>query len=134
MTRMASAYIVALVVFAGLDFVWLAYIARDFYRSQLGGLLAEKPLLVPALAFYLLFVLGLTIFGVAPALKDQSWRTALVQGAMFGFFAYATYDLTNLATLKDWPMALSLADLAWGTMVAGVASLCGYLAASTMPG
>ena len=132
MTRMALAYLVALAVFAGADFVWLAYIARDFYRSQLGSLLADKPQLLPAMAFYLLFVLGLIIFGVAPAIKEHSWRVALAQGAMFGFFAYATYDLTNLATLKDWPMALSFADLAWGTLAAGTASLCSYLAASSI--
>ena len=132
MTRMLVAYFAALVVFVGVDMLWLGIVARGFYKAQLGSLLAEKPVLAPAIAFYLLFVLGLVIFGVSPALRDQSWRSALVQSALFGFFAYATYDLTNMATLKDWPMTLSLVDLAWGTVLAGVAGLCAYVAASSL--
>ena len=130
MTRPVLAYVATLVVFVGVDMVWLTILARDFYRDQMGALLAAKPLLLPALAFYLLFALGLVIFGVSPALREASWRTALIQSALFGFFAYATYDLTNLAVVRDWPLALTFVDLAWGTVLAGISGLAGYLAAS----
>lgn len=126
------AYFTSVVVFLGLDMVWLLLIARDFYKSQMGSLMADKPQIVPAVAFYLLFVVGVVIFGISPALRDQSWRTALVSSALFGFFCYATYDLTNLAVVRGWPMPLTLVDLAWGTVLAGVVGTCGYFAASAV--
>lgn len=133
MLRYLLAYVVTLVAFVGIDFVWLGFVARDFYRTQLGDLLAPKPLLIPAAAFYLSFAAGLVIFAVAPALRDQSWKVALVSGLLFGFFAYGTYDLTNLATLRDWSPSLAMVDLAWGAALSAIVATIGYFAASALP-
>lgn len=121
------AYISTAVVFFALDFFWLGYVARDFYRSQLGALMREPPLLSVAAAFYAVYVVGVVVFAVVPALSGGSWRTALLLGALLGFCAYATYDLTNVATVKDWPVALAVADLSWGTVLTAVAAVAGYL-------
>ena len=114
------------------DFLWLGFVAREFYKQQLGGLMLDKPLLGVALVFYALYLVGLVIFGVSPGLRDGSWRSALLFGALFGLFAYATYDLTNLATLKNWPTAVTLIDIAWGVVISGLASTAGYALASRM--
>ena len=120
MTKFLWAYAGAAVVFLAGDFVWLGYVARNFYRQQLGSLMLEQPLMGVALAFYALYLVGLVIFGVAPGFRDGSWRTAMLFGALFGLFAYATYDLTNLATLRNWPTALTLVDSSEsGTSVTG---------------
>lgn len=121
------AYVATAVVFFALDFVWLGTVANRFYRGQLGPLMAEQVNIPVAAAFYALYVVGLVIFSVAPALATGSWKTALLYGALFGFFAYATYDLTNLATLRDWPPMLSVVDLIWGTALSGTAATLGYL-------
>lgn len=130
MTRMILAYGVTLTVFVGLDMIWLLFVARDYYRAQMGDLMAQPPLLLPAIAFYFLIAAGVVIFGVSSGLRENSWTAALLYGALFGFFAYATYDLTNLAVVRNWPVALTFVDLAWGTALVGVSSLCGYLAVS----
>ena len=115
-------YAATLVAFACLDVVWLGFVANRFYRAELGGLMAETFNFPAAIAFYLIYALGVVIFAVAPA---ATWRDAAMWGGLFGFFAYATYDLTNLATLKDWPWRLTFVDLLWGAcltaMVAGLA-------------
>lgn len=121
------AYGATALVFFGLDFLWLGTVANSFYRGQLGPLMAEQVNIPVAALFYALYVVGLVIFAVAPALAAGSWKTALVYGALFGFFAYATYDLTNLATLRDWPAALSVVDLIWGTVLSGTSATLGYL-------
>ena len=128
MTRLALAYVATAIVFCGLDFLWLGYIAKDYYQSQVGALLLTKPNLAVAALFYALYIVGVLIFAVVPALDSGSWGKALVQGALFGFFAYATYDLTNLATLKGWSAGLAMLDLAWGAVVTGVSATAGYLA------
>jgi uncharacterized membrane protein len=92
--------------------------------------MADTPSLPVAAAFYLIYVGGVVVFAVAPALREASWSSALTLGALFGFLAYSTYDLTNLATLRDWPHALSFVDLAWGTALTGVSATGGYLAAA----
>ena len=130
MVRYLVAYAAVLVAFLAIDMVWLLVVAREFYRSRLGALMAPSPLLAPAAAFYGLFALGLVIFAVAPALREASWRAALSNGLMFGFFAYATYDLTNLATLRDWSQSLSLVDMIWGAVLSGTCATIGYFAAS----
>ena len=130
MNRLLIAYLASLVVFLGVDMVWLLLIARDFYRSQMGSLMAEKPQMAPAVIFYLIIVGGIVFFAIIPALRDNSWRIALLNGAVLGLVAYATYDLTNLAVVRDWPSTLSYVDLAWGTVLSAVAALGGYLAAS----
>ncbi|MEO8344814.1 MAG: DUF2177 family protein [Betaproteobacteria bacterium] len=127
MTRLAVAYVATAIVFCGLDFIWLGYVAKDYYQAQVGALLLTKPNLPIAAAFYALYIVGVMIFAVLPALDSGNWSKALVNGALFGFFAYATYDLTNLATLKGWSMGLAMLDLAWGAVVTGVSATAGYL-------
>ena len=116
------AYAVAALIMAGLDFLWLSLTVEPFYQRALGAVLAEKPYMPAAVAFYLIYVLGIVVLAVWPALDSGDWRTALVRGAAFGFFAYATYDLTNLATLKVWSLKVSLIDMAWGTFLTGTAA------------
>jgi uncharacterized membrane protein len=122
-----AAYVVTAVIFLFLDFLWLGYIAKSFYFSRLGELLLDKPNLGVAAGFYAVYVIGLVIFAVAPALQSGSWKTALIYGALFGFFCYATYDMTNLATLKGWPVTVAIVDVIWGTVLTGVSALMGYL-------
>ena len=112
--RYVIAYFAAAVVFLTADFLWLGWIARSFYRDQIGALLLERPSLPVAAAFYAIYVAGIVIFAITPGLRDQSWQMASILGVVFGCIAYATYDLTNLATLRGWPVGVSLVDLAWG--------------------
>jgi uncharacterized membrane protein len=126
---MIIAYVATLIAFAGVDSVWLGFMAQRLYRPALGDLLAAKASLPPAIAFYLLFPLGLTIFVVVPAAKSQSLGDAALYGALFSFFAYMTYDLTNQATLRAWPLHLSLIDMAWGFTLGGIAASVGWFAA-----
>jgi len=116
-------------VFWPLDLLWLGIVAKDLYRSRLGDMLLPQPNLAAAAAFYLIYVVGIVVFAGRPALASDSWLTALGLGMLFGFLAYATYDLTNLATLKDWPLALSLVDMAWGAVLTGTAAALGFLIA-----
>ena len=113
----AIAYLAAALVMAGLDFAWLSLTVGPLYTPALGNMLADKPNMGAAVAFYLVYIAGVVIFAVMPALETGDWRTALVRGALFGFFAYATYDLTNLATLKVWSLKISLIDMAWGSIL-----------------
>ena len=126
MTRILVAYATTLVVFCCLDFVWLGWVAKDFYQSQLGGLLLAQPNWAAAVLFYALYAGGIVLFAIAPALDAASLGKAAVLGALLGALAYATYDLSNLATLKSWPMALSVVDIAWGTFVTAVAASAGF--------
>jgi uncharacterized membrane protein len=116
------AYALTLVVFAAIDTAWLGLMADRLYRPQIGSMLADNFKLAPAVAFYVLYAGGLTLFAVRPGLVDGGWRTALVWGGLLGLFAYATYDLTNLATLKSWSLKLSIMDMAWGVCVSAAAS------------
>jgi len=122
-----AAYLATAAIFLLIDVLWLGYIAKDFYFSRLGELLLEKPNLSVAAVFYAVYVIGIVIFAVGPALKYGSWQTALVYGALFGFFCYATYDMTNLATLKGWPVTIVVVDIIWGTVLTGTSALLGYL-------
>jgi uncharacterized membrane protein len=127
MAQYLTAYAITACVFLGIDFVWLSNVAKSFYIDRLGGLLLDRPNIGAAAAFYALYVVGIVIFAVAPALREGSAVTALVYGALFGFFAYATYDMTNYATLKNWSFTVSVVDTAWGTCLTGVSALIGYL-------
>jgi uncharacterized membrane protein len=129
MTRFAVAYVATLAVFCGLDFLWLGFVAKGYYQSQLGALLLDKPNIPVAVLFYVLYIAGVLVFAVLPALDAGQWSRAFLNGALFGFFAYATYDLTNLATLRGWSAGVAMLDLGWGTVVTGVAATAGYLAA-----
>ncbi len=108
-----------------LDMVWLGFIARSWYQQSIGHLMVEQPNLVIAAMFYLLFPLGLVIFAVLPTGVEHGWMKAAMMGALFGFFAYATYDITNLATLRGWPLSLSVVDVLWGSLVSGLAAGAG---------
>jgi uncharacterized membrane protein len=120
------AYLVAMFVFLAIDLVWLGFVARDFYQRSLQGLLADEVNWYAAIPFYFLFVVGIFLFAVGPAAARQSWVYALAAGAGFGFFTYATYDLTNLATLRDWPLRMVVVDIFWGTFLSAATALAGY--------
>jgi len=118
----AAAYLAAALVFLGLDAVWLSTMADRLYRPAIGHLMAERFALGPAALFYLLYVAGILWFAVAPAVASRRPLAALGAGALLGLLAYATYDLTNQATLKGWPWHVTLADMAWGAFVTGAAA------------
>lgn len=116
------AFVVLAVAFLAIDSVWLGVIAVDFYKREIGHLLAPQPDFVAAAFFYFIYLAGTVYFVVLPAIRRMSLWTAAGDGAFFGLVAYATYDLTNMATMRDWPLAVTLADLAWGAFVTAVAS------------
>ena len=122
MKTMTIAYISTLVVFVAIDFIWLSTMANVLYRPAIGDLLAPTFRLAPAVIFYLVYAAGLTYFAVRGAVSSGDLTVALVNGALFGFFAYATYDLTNQATLKNWSTTLTIADLAWGSALSAIAA------------
>jgi uncharacterized membrane protein len=128
------AYASTVLAFLIIDLAWLTVIARRFYVDQLGPLLLEKPNLVAAGAFYAVYVVGIIIFAVAPALRGGGVSTALVYGALFGLFAYGTYDMTNYATLKDWPLPLTVVDIVWGGFITSLAAVVGYHASQNFGG
>ncbi len=125
-----AAYIAAAVTFLALDALWLGVVAQKLYQREFGPMLLEKPNMTAAAAFYALYLVGVVVFAVKPALEAGGWTRALLQGALFGLVAYATYDLTNLATLKGFPVRVVAPDLVWGMVVTSVAALAGYAAAS----
>ncbi|NVO17406.1 MAG: DUF2177 family protein [Rhodoplanes sp.] len=126
----AIAYVCTLVAFIAVDAVWLYKMGSVLYRPTLGDILLEAPRLAPAAVFYLVYPIGIVAFAVAPALKAGSIAPAIAYGALFGALAYATYDLTNYATLRNWTLQLTLADIAWGAVLSGFGAAAGYLAAS----
>ncbi len=134
MMRFVIGYVATLLTFCILDFVWLGWIAKSFYQSQIGGLLLAQPNWAAAILFYVLYAAGMQIFCVAPALDAGSVWKAATCGALFGFFCYMTYDLSNLATLTEWAASLTVVDIAWGTFVSAVASTAGYAAAQALAG
>ncbi len=115
---------------AAIDAVWLSIVANKFYKSQIGQLLLDKPNMVAAALFYIIYVVGIVAFAVSPALEKGSWQYALGMGALLGFVAYATYDLTNLATLKGFTNKVVIVDMIWGTVLTGTVSLLAYSAIS----
>ncbi len=121
------AYIATGVAFLGIDAVWLSFAANRLYRPQIGGLMRDTFGVPPAALFYLVYIGGILFFAVAPALASGRWTAALLRGAVLGFVAYATYDLTNQATLKGWSSTVTIADLCWGTFLTGAAASVGFL-------
>lgn len=119
-------YLATFAVFLVVDMVWLGVVARGFYRDRLGYLLAPSPNWAAAAVFYLLFVGGILVFVVVPGLEFGSLGATLVRAALFGLITYATYDLTNLATVRDWPLAVTVVDMAWGTVLSTVVSLASF--------
>lgn len=120
-------YLIAFVVFLVIDAIWLGLVAPRFYKAQIGHLMADSPNLVAALVFYLVFIVGVVYFVIAPAIEAESLSRAVVSGLLFGFVTYATYDLTNLATLRDWPITVTIVDLAWGSFLSTVMGTLTYL-------
>jgi len=126
----AQTYVVSLVTFLALDFAWLGLIARGFYRRQLGHLLSADVRWVPAILFYALFVAAVVVFVIAPAVERGSFGRALLLGGFFGIVTYATYDLTNLATLKSFPALVAAVDMTWGCILTGAVAAVGYIFAA----
>ncbi len=122
-------YIIALPVFLAIDMVWLGLVAKNFYAKQIGFLMKTNVNWIAALIFYLLFIVGLILFVIEPALDKNSWQNALIMGVLFGLITYATYDLTNLATIKDWPVIVTIVDLIWGMFVSAAVSVATYFLA-----
>ena len=122
-------YLIALPVFFAIDMVWLGLVAKNFYKSQIGFLMKPDINWTAAIIFYLLFIVGLVLFVIMPAVEKGSWMYALLFGALFGLITYATYDLTNLATLKDWPVLVTIVDLAWGATLGALVSVITYFIA-----
>jgi len=120
-------YFSALTFFFVIDMVWLLAIARNFYREQLGDLFTKQIIWPAAIVFYLLFVAGIVLFAVSLAIEKNSLLIALFYGALFGLISYATYDLTNLATIKNWPLTMTIVDLTWGTILSSVVATSTYL-------
>lgn len=121
-------YGLILAAFVVLDGIWLSQMGPVLYRPVLGDILADNVRLAPAVIFYLIYPLGLEIFAVLPALRAHSLQQAAVHAALFGLFAYATYDLTNHATLRNWSSTITLSDLAWGTFASAAAATLAFLA------
>ncbi len=120
-------FLVAFLVFLLIDLVWLGLIAKKFYRKHLGFLMSDDVNWTAAIIFYLVFVAGIVLFVVSPALGADSLSHAVIYGALFGFVTYSTYDLTNLATLKNWPLIITIIDLIWGTFLATSVSVITFL-------
>jgi uncharacterized membrane protein len=128
MLKYIVAYAATLIVMLAVDLVWLGVLAKKLYVQALGPLLAPSPNLPAAVAFYLLYPLGLMVFVIAPSLASGSWTQALARGALFGFFAYMTYEFTNLALIRDWPASLVAVDIAWGVVLTALVSAAGHFA------
>ena len=127
MLKLLATYITTTLVMVVIDMVWLGFIAKPMYQAGIGHLMAEKPNIAAAISFYALFPVGLMIFAILPESANSEWQRTALLGALFGFFTYATYDLTNLATLKSYPLQLALIDILWGSLVSAVAATAGKL-------
>ena len=123
MSRHIASYAAALVIFLALDAAYLSTIGGRLFKATLGDVLTPNFSIPPAIAFYVIFPVGLVIFAINPAFESGRWTTALVLGALFGFFTYATYDLTNWATIRNWTPMLTAIDLAWGSLLCAVTAL-----------
>jgi uncharacterized membrane protein len=119
-------YFSTLAVFFAVDMLWLGVIARTFYKKQLGYLMAPDVNWYAALIFYLLFIVGVLVFVILPGIKENSLPATILKAALFGLISYATYDLTNLATVKDWPLIITVIDLIWGMVLSTVVSIAGF--------
>ena len=128
MKALIPAYLATFATMLVLDFAWLGVIAAPVYKSGIGHLMADSPNIGFAAVFYVIYTFGLMRFGVLRSPGSRSWKVAAAGGAWFGFFVYATYDLTNLALLRDWPVGMSVMDMVWGTFVSGASAAAGKLA------
>jgi len=129
-----AAYLGAAIVFCVMDFIWLTIVAKDFYKTHMGELMAVEVKMVPAVTFYVLYLAGLVVFAISPALREQNWMVAAGLGLLLGIIVYASYDLTNMATLKTWSITLTLVDIAWGACVSAISAVAGFYAARVFAG
>ncbi len=127
MSRHLKLYLVLFSTFLAIDGVWLTLVAKEFYKQQIGFLLTDNPNYIAAAIFYLLFVLAVQVFVVRPGLASGSLKTTLGRAAFFGFITYATYDLTNLATVEGWPVTVTVVDLIWGSVLTSTVAAAGFL-------
>jgi uncharacterized membrane protein len=125
--KLALIYVITVIIFLGIDAVWLGVISKNFYRTHLGNLLRDSFNMAPAIIFYLLYIVGLMVFVIVPAVNNGSIAQAAGLGILFGLVAYSTYDLSNFATLKNWPLPIVVADLLWGMFISGTVSVIAYL-------
>lgn len=119
-------YLIALTVFFAIDMLWLGIVAKNFYAKQIGHLMKKDINWAAAIIFYMIFIFGLVVFVITPAMEKSSWAHAFIFGALFGFVCYATYDLTNLAVAKDWPIMVTIVDLLWGAILSALVSTITY--------
>jgi uncharacterized membrane protein len=127
-----TVYLVALAIFVSIDLVWLGFVAKSFYSAEIGGLLAEQMNLPAAVLFYAIYAVGLMVFAVQPGLTSGGWFRAAMLGGLFGFVAYATYDLSNLATLRGWSTKLAIVDMVWGAVLSGLTAAITVLIAERL--
>ena len=120
-------YFTALIIFLGIDMIWLSKIAPKFYQQHIGHLLADKPNLLPAVVFYLFNIIGILIFSVFPGAANNSLKTTALMAALYGALTYATYDLTNMATMKQWPLIVTIVDIIWGSLLTTAVAVLTYL-------
>jgi uncharacterized membrane protein len=128
--RAIGTYVVTLLIFFAIDLVWLGLVAKDFYQKQLGHLMGPGVNWGAAVLFYAVYIAGIVFFAIKPAFESGNAGRALAHGALFGFIAYATYDLTNQATMKDWPVLVTVIDLAWGTALTATVAYLSYQVSS----
>lgn len=120
------AYLITAIVFLVIDYIWLGFVMKDYFQEQLGHLMADEVNFGIAAIFYLFFAAGIVVLAVFPALESGSWVKAAYLGAIIGAMAYGTYDITNMATLRDWPTQMSVIDIAWGTSLTALCSVAGF--------
>lgn len=125
--KLSISYLLTTLVFLAIDLLWLGVLAKELYKKHLSHYLSDQVNWTAALIFYALFIVGIFIFAILPSVEKGSIGRAIIMGGLFGFFTYATYDLTNLATLKDWPLTIVFVDIIWGTVLTALVSTAGYL-------
>ena len=124
--KLVLSYLLTTVVFFAIDLTWIGLVAKKFYWGNMGSILKDDINWVAALIFYLLYIVGIFVFVILPAVENDSIKSAIFYGALFGFFCYATYDLTNLATLKGFPLKVAVVDMIWGTILTASVSTAGF--------
>ena len=125
-----SIFFITTVIFFAIDMLWLGVIARNFYREKLGFIFTGEVNWAAAVIFYLIYIVGIMYFSILPGIDGGNWKMVLLNGAILGFLCYATYDLTNMATIKQWPLIVVLVDIAWGTVLTGSVAVLSYLVAT----
>lgn len=122
-------FIITMVIFAAIDLIWLGYLAKNLYQQKIGFLMADKINWIAALIFYIIYISGILYFVIFPSLETGEWQTALLKGTILGVLCYGTYDLTNMATLKNWPYEIVIIDILWGAFLTGLTSTLSYIIA-----